>query len=96
MAKYCTVSFREQLAQDDAALEKYHAAAAKGEYRGKKRDRGIGLSDDESDGDDDDNRRRRLALRKKRVVIGGDQLEDLGQSARSRQSIQHPDQVTSS
>ncbi|KAG8909170.1 hypothetical protein FRC00_010592 [Tulasnella sp. 408] len=75
---------QEQLAQDDAALEKYHAAATKGEYRGKKRDRGIGLSDDESDGDDDDNRRRRLALRKKRVVIGGDQLEDLANNARTR------------
>ncbi|KAG9043450.1 hypothetical protein FS837_009518 [Tulasnella sp. UAMH 9824] len=75
---------QEQLAQDDAALEKYHAAAAKGEYRGKKRDRGIGLSDDESDGDDDENRRRRLALRKKRVVIGGDQLEDLANNSRTR------------
>ncbi|KIO19247.1 hypothetical protein M407DRAFT_31099 [Tulasnella calospora MUT 4182] len=74
---------QEQIAQDDAALEKYHLAATKGEYRGKKRDRGIGLSDDESDADDDANRRRRLALRKKRVVIGGDQLEDLANNERT-------------
>lgn len=78
VAEWSPAYFREQLAQDDAALEKYHLAAAKGEYRGKKRDRGIGLSDDESDPDDDANRRRRLAMRKKRVVVGGDQLEDLG------------------
>ncbi len=74
---------REQAAEDDAALEKYHEAATKGQYRGKKRDRGVGFGDSDSDEDDEEDRKRRRAMRKKRTVVGGDSLEALRTSGRS-------------
>ncbi|KAG8981348.1 hypothetical protein FRB90_007310, partial [Tulasnella sp. 427] len=78
---------QEQIAQDDAALEKYHLAATKGDYRGKKRDRGVGLDDDDSDDEDDGKRRMRLAMNRKRKVIG-DQLDKLGDDARTLPFLQ--------
>jgi len=72
---------REQAAEDDAALERLHQAAAQGELRSKKRDRGIGLngSDSEDSGDEEENRRLRRTLAKKRKLRGGDGLEALGE-----------------
>jgi len=68
---------REHQAADDAALEKLHQDAVDGKLRGKRRDRGVGFED--SDSDEDEFRGPRKPLYKKRRVEG-DKLDAYGKS----------------
>lgn len=71
-------SSREHLADDDQQLEKLHRDAIEGKLRTKRKQRGVGLSDDsEEDEDDEHDRAIRRKLAKKRR-IEGDSLDALG------------------
>ena len=79
-------SCREQEAAADAAHEKVVHEIIEGKRRGKRRDRGIGLSDnDESDDSDID--RKRLYPKKRKIKI--DDLEDLGQWRNFSEEAEH-------
>jgi hypothetical protein len=59
-----------------------HRDAVEGKLRSKRKNRGVGLSDDSDDDDDDDEHdraRRRKMLKKRRIA--GDTLDDLGASS---------------
>lgn len=73
-------SIREHQEQDDAELERIHRDAVSGNLRAKRRDRGIGFEDSDSDDEDDENARRRKKIAKKRRLDGGDSLDQLGKS----------------
>lgn len=70
--------YREQLEEEDAALQKYHQAAVEGKYRTKRRGGGLAMSDSDSDFEDDDEARRLRRRMNKRRRIEGDTLEALG------------------
>lgn len=71
-------SVREHQELDDAELERIHRDAVSGNLRAKRRDRGIGFEDSDSDDEDDENARRRKKIAKKRRLDGGDSLDQLG------------------
>ncbi|EJD01307.1 uncharacterized protein FOMMEDRAFT_135544 [Fomitiporia mediterranea MF3/22] len=75
---------KDQLEEEDAALEKYHQAAIEGKYRGKRRGGGIAMDDSESDEDEDEEARRLRRRMHKKRRIQGDKLEDLGKDEKSR------------
>jgi predicted GTPase len=70
---------REQEAAADAANEKVFQEIVEGKRRGKRRDRGISLSDtDGSEDSDSDDRRHRYSKKQK---IKNNDLEELGKRA---------------
>lgn len=76
---------REHEAADDAELLKLHQNAAAGKLRGKRRDRGIGLG--ESDSEDEYRARPKIYAKKRK--IDGDELEALGEPAAYFHQIYH-------
>lgn len=73
--------FREHQQIDDEELERLHRDAAEGKLRAKRRDRGIGFEDSDSEDDDEENARRRRKLANKKRRIDGDTLDEIGQSS---------------
>ncbi|KAI0921280.1 hypothetical protein AcW2_006301 [Taiwanofungus camphoratus] len=67
---------REHQEEDDRELEKVHRDATEGKLRSKRRDRGVGFEDSESDSDDEGAKEVRRTFNKKRR-IEGDSLEEL-------------------
>lgn len=61
--------YREHQEEDDKVVEKVVQDAVQGKMRTKKRDRGIGFEDDESESEDE-NKVRRAKLPKKRRIEG--------------------------
>ncbi|KII95919.1 hypothetical protein PLICRDRAFT_694035 [Plicaturopsis crispa FD-325 SS-3] len=74
---------REHEELDDQELEKLHRAAIEGQFRVKRRDRGVGFDDDEDEDEDAADRARRRKMNKRRR-IDGDNLEELGNSEETR------------
>ncbi|KAH9947256.1 MRC1-like domain-containing protein [Amylocystis lapponica] len=68
---------QEHLQMDDAKLEKIHRDAVEGKLRVKRRDRGIGFEDSDSETDDEDAKRLRRGIVSKKRKIDGDSLEQL-------------------
>jgi mediator of replication checkpoint protein 1 len=68
---------REHLEEEDEKLQKLHQDAIEGKYRTKRRDRGVGFDESDSEGEDDTNRRIRQKIAKKRR-INDDTLDALG------------------
>ena len=69
------INSREHQVDDDAEVEKLHQDAISGKLRGKRRDRGLGFEDSESDEDDISSSRKSLLKRRR---VDGDTLEVLG------------------
>lgn len=64
--------------REDQELERLHQAAAQGELRRKRRNRGIGLDDSDEEGDEDERARRiRRKMNKSQRIDRGD-IKDLG------------------
>ncbi|KAI0677470.1 hypothetical protein C8Q78DRAFT_1002861 [Trametes maxima] len=72
---------REQLEADDQANEKYHWDAAKGVFRAKRRDRGVGLADSDSEEDEES---RRIRAKAKRPRLQNDSIAALEKNPETR------------
>ena len=74
---------REHQEADDAKLQRYHQDAAEGKMRAKRRDRGLGFEDSDTEDEDGDDADRRRRIAKKRKMEGGieDSLDKLGMNS---------------
>ncbi|KAG6866491.1 hypothetical protein C0991_003035 [Blastosporella zonata] len=70
--------FMEHEKQDDETLQKLHEAAAQGDLRKKRRNRGLGLEDSDDESDEDD-RNRRIRRDMKKQKIERDNIKELGE-----------------
>lgn len=70
-----TQRHREHQAAEDAALQKLHQDATAGKLRGKRRDRGLGFEDSDSD-EEEYQGPRKPSYKKRRIE--GDTLESYG------------------
>lgn len=75
---------KEQLEEEDAALQKYHQAAVEGKYRTKRRGGGLAMSDSDSDLEEDEETRRLRRRMNKKRRIEGDTLEALAKNEKTR------------
>lgn len=71
---------REQLEQDDQAVEKLHQNAIQGKLRMARRNRGVGFEDEDSDEEDDDAARARRRMQRQKRNVQGDSLDEIGKS----------------